>query len=118
MIYVKVGDRLYPASVSGRMADKEWDNRESKSIEVSMSYEDADALFADGTAWSIVSEEEVPVLDDEGNEITETRAEEYDNSEFSVRGDLTVHTNGTCTVKMGKETDLERAYTLLYGGIE
>jgi hypothetical protein len=30
---------------------------------------------------------------------------------------LTVHIDGTCTVKMGKPTDLEDAYEILYGGM-
>ena len=49
--------------------------------------------------------------------VYETRQEEFDNSEFCIRGDLTVHVDGTCTVKMGKPTDLEDAYEMLYGGI-
>jgi hypothetical protein len=105
MIYVKVNDTLYPATVNGRVADNAWDNRESKAITLEGDYETINALFVDGTTWSIV-------MDEEG---TQT---EYDNSEFNIRGDITVHTDGTCTVKMGKETDLESAYTLLYGGVE
>ena len=30
---------------------------------------------------------------------------------------MTKHTDGTCTVKMGKPTDLEDAYEMIYGGI-
>ena len=32
MIYIKVNDNLYPASISGKMSDKEWDERESKAL--------------------------------------------------------------------------------------
>lgn len=113
MIYVKIDNTLYPATVNGRVQDKEWDGRESKSITLEGDYETINALFKDGTAWSIVMEDVITTEDGE-----ETKETEYDNSEFNIRGDITVHTDGTCTVKMGKETDLEFAYTLLYGGVE
>ena len=75
--------------------------------------------------WSILDDVSVPVLDEQGQPVLdengavvfETVQQEYDNSEFYIRGDLTVHTDGTCTVKMGKPTDLEDAYEILYGGM-
>lgn len=125
MIYIKVNGALYPASIAGRMSDKEWDGRESKDITMTADFATADSLFQDGAAWSIVSEDPVPVYNEQGNPVVnetgdpvyETRQEEFDNSEFCIRGDLTVHVDGTCTVKMGKPTDLEDAYEMLYGGI-
>ena len=126
MIYVKVNGTLYPASIGGKTADREWDNRESKAITLASDFTTVNALFTDGTAWSIVSEETVLVFDAEGNPVLdatgqqthETRQTEFDNSEFCIRGDLTVHVDGTCTVVMGKPTDLEDAYEILYGGVE
>ena len=44
-----------------------------------------------------------------GDPIYENRLIEYDNSEYSIRGDLLIHTDGTCTVKMGKPTEAEAA---------
>lgn len=125
MIYVKVNGTLYPASVAGRMSDAEWDGRESKAITMTADFSTADSLFQDGAAWSIVSEDPVPVYNEQGNPVIgddgepvyETQQTEFDNSEYSIRGDLTVHVDGTCTVKMGKPTDLEDAYEMLYGGI-
>ena len=130
MPYIKINDTLYPATVSGKMQDREWDNRESKAITRTMTYATANALFVDGLAWSIVQQDEVPayqkdengelVLDENGEPIqtgTETQEIEFDNSEFTIRGDLTVHVDGTCTVEMGKLTDLEEAYELMLGGI-
>ena len=130
MPYIKINDTLYPATVSGKMQDREWDNRESKAITLTMTYATANALFVDGLAWSIVQQDEVPayqkdengelVLDENGEPIqtgTETQEIEFDNSEFTIRGDLTVHADGTCTVEMGKLTDLEEAYELMLGGI-
>lgn len=126
MLYIKVNDTLYPARVSGKMSNKEWDGRESKAITLTCGFAAANALFPDGAAWSIVNEETVPVTDatgapvlDENNEPAYTTQQtEFDNSEFSIRGDLTVHVDGTCTVHMGKPTDLEDAYEILYGGLE
>lgn len=118
MTYVKVNEALYPASVSGKMCDKEWDSRESKAITMEADFAMVDALFPDGAEWSIVEQTEIPVYDEEGNQTgTETQQTEFDNSGYSIRGDLTVHVNGTCTVKMGKPTDLEDAYEILYGGM-
>ena len=126
MIYVKVNNTLYPASISGKIADKQWDGRESKCITLTGTFAAVDALFQDGASWSIVDEHEVPVVDGEGNPVLDENGEptytteqsEFDNSEFTIRGDLTVHADGTCTVEMGKLTDLEEAYELMLGGIK
>lgn len=119
MIFIKVNNKLYPASVSGRITDINWDNRESKSITLEMDYETAKEIFVDGLAWSIVQREEIPVFDENGEQTgTETQDTEYDNSEYNLAGDLTDHRDGTITVKMGKLTDLEEAYEIMLGGIE
>lgn len=146
MVYVKVNETLYPASISGKMQDKEWDGRESKAITMESDFATVDALFPDGVEWSIVMQEEVPayqtnewsepvldengdpVLDENGDPVmtnksetvqvgTEIKQTEYDNGGFYIRGDLIVHVDGTCTVKMGKPTDLEDAYEMIYGGM-
>ena len=122
--YIKInnGDILYPAVITGRMADKEWDNRETKAITLEMDYTTANKLFIDGVIWSIVMEHPVEIeeIDDEGNTTTKTiiETEEFDNSEYSLAGDITDHRDGTLTVKMGKLTDLEQAYEIMLGGIE
>lgn len=130
MTFVKLNDTLYPATINGRVADKDWDNRESKAITLEMDYATAIALFVDGLAWSIVQQNEVPayqmdengeyVLDENGEPIqtgTEEQETEFDNSEYNLAGDLTDHRDGTITVKMGKLTDLEEAYEIMLGGI-
>ncbi len=109
MIFVKINNTLYPATVSGKITDRDWDNRESKSIKLEMTYATAIALFVNGLAWSIVEQTEVD------GEIQET---EYDNSEYNLAGDLTDHRDGTITAKMGKLTDLEEAYEIMFGGNE
>ena len=119
MTFVKINDTLYPAEISGRVADKDWDNRASKSITLEMDYETASKLFVDGLAWSIVQQNEVPTYDENGEQTgTEIQETEWDNSEYNLAGDITDHRDGTVTVKMGKLTDLEQAYEIMLGGIE
>ena len=108
MTQVQIGGSLYKAAVTGRLQDAAWSGRESKEITLSMTYADAAALFVNGAAWSIV-------LDVEQAAGT-TVQENYDNSDFSIAGDLTDHRDGTVTVKMGKPTELENALALLLGG--
>lgn len=99
--HVEIGGRRYPASVSGRLRNQSWDGRDTKAITLTMDYATAAQLFVDGTSWSIVCQEEGQP------------EEEYDNSEYSVAGDIIVHRDGTVTVMMGKATELERALVAL-----
>ena len=118
MTFIKINDELYLATVIGRIADKEWDNRASKSITLEMDYETASGLFVDGLAWSIVQRDEVPTYDENGEPTgTEMQETEFDNSEYCIAGDITDHRDGTITVKMGKLTDLEEAYEIMLGGM-
>ena len=91
------------------MSDKEWDGRPSKYIHAEMAYNEAVSKFYDEVAWSIVQdvEREVEYIDEEtGESVMKTIIEQdiYDNSEYSILGDITVHKDGTVTVKMGKPT--------------
>ena len=124
MIYIKVNDNLYPASVDGQMVDYQWDNRESKTIRLGLSYTEVEALLPNNTPWSIVMISDVPaiggdgipVLNEDGTPVTEEHTEEFDNSDFSMSGPITDHRDGTVSIKMGKPTDLENAYEMLIGG--
>lgn len=108
MTCIKINETLYPATISGRVVDKDWDNRASKAITLEMDYTTAIALFVDGLVWSIVQRDEVPVYDEQGNQTgTEIKESEWDNSEYDVAGSITDHRNGTITAKMGKITDAE-----------
>lgn len=119
MTFIKINEKLYPATIIGRVADKDWDNRESKSITLEMTYAEAIKLFVDGLVWSIVQREEVPTYDENGVQTgTETIETEFDNSEYNLAGDITDHRDGRITVKMGKLTELEEAYEIMLGGIE
>lgn len=119
MTHIKINENLYLATISGRVADKDWDNRASKAITLEMDYATAIGLFVDGLAWSIVQQEEAPAYDENGIQTgMEIHEIEFDNSEYNIAGDLTDHRDGTITAKMGKLTDLEEAYEIMLGGIE
>lgn len=109
--YIKVGndENLYPAVIGGKMNDKEWDGRPSKYIHAEMTYNEAVSKFYDDVAWSIVQdvEHEVEHIDEEtGESVMEVITEQdvYDNSEYSILGDITVHKDGTVTISMGMPT--------------
>ena len=110
MVYFKTNDTLYPASIFGKETDRDWDNRPSKFITLEMGYEDAKNLFVDGLVWSQIRQDP-SYVDEEGNTIIPDPVE-TDQSEFEVVGDITVHKNGTVTVKMGKPTAAELLETL------
>ena len=107
---VKINDQIHDAVITGDMPDRYWDGRDSKTITMSGSYADAAALFADGVAWSIVQTSTVPVLDADNQPTGETKeqTDEWDNSDYSILGDITAHKDGTVSIKMGKPTDTER----------
>lgn len=108
-IYIKVNNTEYPATVTGDRADRTWDNRDTKTITLTMTHDAVAALLPDNTQWSIVQRETVDVLDEQGHPTGETKevVNEYDNSEYSLAGDITDHRNGTVSIKMGKPTESE-----------
>lgn len=118
MIYVKTNadGAEYPAMISGKMVDREWDNRESKAVTLEMTYAEAAEIFVDGLSWSIVQREIVPVEDAQGALAQQEQVEQWDNSDFCVAGTITDNRDGTVTCKMGKKTasdvlaELEAAY--------
>ena len=128
-IFVKVGDKKYPASITGRIHDSEWDERSTKEITIETTYEDALTTFVDNVTWSILQEVEQfvekrdengePIVSEEGEPImtTEIVLEEFDNSDYNIAGDITDHRDGRITIKMGKLTELEEAYELMFGGM-
>lgn len=116
-IYIKVQDKQYPAIITGRIHDKDWNERESKAIRLEMSYSEAIALFVDDIQWSILQEVEKFETTDKENineetgeielipvTVPVTTIEEYDNSEYSIAGEIIDHRDGTVTIKMGKPT--------------
>lgn len=110
MTYIKVNNTLYPAVIDGKTIDYAWDKRETKSITLSMTYGEVLALLPDNTPWSIV-QDVTDMVEDENSDITEvtevTKQVEYDNSVYSMSGVITDNRDGTCTIKMGKPTEIE-----------
>ena len=106
--YVKINGNQYPAVITGRLNDKDWDGRESKAIKVEMAYADALALFVNDVEWSIAQDVEVMhEMENENGEMVHkmaTEQEVYNNSEYSIAGDIIDHRDGHVTIKMGKPT--------------
>lgn len=111
MTYIKVNNTEYPAAVNGVYNDRTWDGRDTKTVTLTMTHDEAAALLPDNTPWSIVQRDMVDVLDEQGQPTGETKevVNEYDNSEYSLAGDITDHRDGTVSIKMGKPTETESA---------
>ena len=115
MTYIKVNDTLYPATIDGRIADYEWNRRDTKSITLTMTYAEVLALLPDNTPWSIVQKDIIQkydengklLVDSDGNPVTEEIVTEFDNSEYAMSGVIRDNRNGTVTIKMGKLTEIE-----------
>lgn len=107
--YIKVNNTEYPAEINGNPKDRSWDGRDTKTVTLTMSHDEAAALLPDNTPWSIVQREMVDVLDEQGQPTGQTKevVNEYDNSEYSLAGDITDHRDGTVSIKMGKPTESE-----------
>ena len=110
-IYIKVNNTEYPAAVNGNPKDRSWGDRDTKTITLTMTATEAAALLPDNTPWSIVQRDMEDVLDEQGQPTGETKevVNEYDNSEYSLAGDITDHRDGTVSIKMGKPTETENA---------
>lgn len=108
-IYVKVNGTEYPATVNGNLADRNWNGRDTKTIYLTMSHDAVAALLPSGTPWSIVMRETQDVLDEQGQPTGETKevVNEYDNSAYSLAGEITDYRDDTVSIKMGKPTEAE-----------
>lgn len=109
MTYFKTNGTEYPASIAGKVTDRDWGGRESKAVTLEMTHAAAVQLFVDGLSWSIVQRDTVPVYGTDGNPTgaTEEQVQEWDNAEYCVAGPITDNRDGTITAKMGKKTEVE-----------
>ena len=103
MTRIKINGQTYDATVSGTSRDTSWGGRKSKSITLAMEYATAMDTFADDVPWSILYQGP-DYYDPELQQTVTPEVEEYDNSDYCLLGDITVHRDGTVTVKMGKPT--------------
>lgn len=113
MNYIKIGEQIFGALIETAKKNDAWDGRETASVTLAMSAEDAKELFTDDIAWYCVG------IDSAGE------YREKDMSAYRMAGDVIDHRDGTVTVLMGKPLPeeelteaLEQAYGLLYGGDE
>lgn len=107
--FLKVNGQEYPATLIYNYKDRNWDMRETQTVHLTMPHDEAAALLPDNTPWSIVQRDMVDKLDNDGNPTgeTEERVQEYDNSAYSLAGDITDYRDGTVSIKMGKPTEAE-----------
>ena len=107
--YIKVNNTEYPATVDGVNNDRTWNGRDTKTVTLTMTHDEAATLLPSGTPWSIVQRDMVDVLDEQGEPTGETKevVNEYDNSEYSISGEITDYRDGTVSIKMGKPTETE-----------
>ena len=52
MIYFKANNTEYPASIAGKITDRDWGGRESKAVTLTMTHAAAVQLFVDGLSWA------------------------------------------------------------------
>nr|DAM16855.1 MAG TPA: hypothetical protein [Caudoviricetes sp.] len=108
-IYIKVNNTEYPAEINGNPKDRSWGERDTKTITLTMTSAEVAALLPNNTPWSIIQREMVDVLNEQDQPTGETKevVNEYDNSEYSLAGEITDYRDGTVSVKMGKPTESE-----------
>lgn len=109
--YIKVNNTEYPAEINGNPKDRAWGDRDTKTVTLTMTHDEAAVLLPSGTPWSIVQRDTVPKYDSDGQPTgqTEEIVNEWDNSEYSLSGAITDHRDGTVSIKMGKPTETESA---------
>lgn len=117
--YVKINGQEYPASIIGKKVDANWGGRETKTIHLTMTSEDALTIFLNDTPWSIIVKDYAyniktdidnnQLYDDNGQPILELVpvVTEYNNDEYCVAGPIIDNRDGTLDVKMGKYTNEE-----------
>ena len=105
MIYVEINNALHPARIEAKSADPEWGGRSSKTITLTMSYEEAVEAFVDNAPWYTVNQPRSYVNENGETIIPETTT--FDNSEYCIAGPITDRRDGTVVVKMGKPTQVE-----------
>lgn len=109
--FLKVNGQEHPVTHISKYQDGDWGGRSTQTLYLTMTHDQVAALLPDNTPWSIVQRETVDVLNEQGQPTGETKevVNEYDNSEYSLAGDITDHRDGTVSIKMGKPTETESA---------
>lgn len=107
--FLKVNGQEHPVTHISKYQDGDWGGRSTQTLYLTMTHDEVAALLPSGTPWSIVQRETVDVLDEQGKPTGKTKevVNEYDNSAYSLAGDITDHRDGTVSIKMGKPTETE-----------
>ena len=107
--FLKVNGQKYPVTHISKYQDGDWGGRSTQTLYLTMTHDQVAALLPDNTPWSIVQRDTADKLDEQGMPTGETKevVHEYDNSEYSLAGDITDHRDGTVSIKMGKPTEAE-----------
>lgn len=117
--YIQVNDNeIYSAiEILDQLNDPTWDNRHTKTIHLqNISYEEIIEIFSNPSKWSTIAEWD-EIINSETQEII-THREIINNDDFLLSGPITDWRDGTFSIVMGKLTELEEAYLLLYGNQE
>ena len=106
--YVEINNNKYPAIITGRLTDNDWDNRSSKSIKLEMPYSQVAEIFIDDISWNIVQdvEREIETIDENGESIIE-KTIEFDLSQIS---DMSIYGRKTLVFTEGKCKNIVKKY--------
>ena len=117
--YVEINGKRYPAVITSEITKRFFGGVYSKIIKVAMTHAEAQRLFVNDVAWSVVMEEShvQVVTDEQGNKTAETVKEQKitDNSEYCIVDSITDHMDGYVSVKMRKLTDKEMLNIIMGG---
>lgn len=102
MYYAMINGREIEVRQRKRLADPEWNGRESYELETKLSHAEAAELFVENADWGLKYEPP------EGGEGWERQM-----TEFCVAGPITDLRDGRMIVKMGRITDSEALAELL-----
>lgn len=122
--FIKIKGTCKPITYVTWPVDKSWDKRQSIEIKAEITFAEAIEFFKAGT-WSIWNKEIIQVLDKSPEELSEDEEPTYheevedkevDMSEYCVCGWIKDNMDGTCSVKMGKLSELEKLIETMLGG--
>ena len=121
--FIKVNDEYKPVTYISRPSDPFWEQRESIEVNIpDFTYEEAFNHFKDGK-WSLYRKVEKVVYDEREDpeepikSHTETDYEERDMSDYCVCGWVRNNLDGSCSVKMGVLSELEKLIEAMLGGV-
>lgn len=104
---VIINGKKIEATVRKRMADPDWNGRQSVELTMAITGQEAAELFVHDAQWSL----ERDYTGTDGKDVTQ----EIDMSGYSVAGKIVDNRDGTVTVKMGLLTEREALEIIMRG---